>query len=124
MKHRIIFSYQDDESLPLLVSIPNHHKLKQKNIFMTDSSNTVNNGKHMIVHKRIGYGEDEIENQIGKKIDIFLTYTNDEGFLRGFLYINDKEYHVLDYKKYNSLQVENFCYDNIEVLRLPNYFYF
>jgi len=122
MKHRIVFSYEEEESLPILMSLPNHHKLKEKNTFIGETTKTVKNGKYFIVRTRIGY--DETENQIHNKIDIFLTYTADEGFLRGFVYNNGKEYPILDYKTYNSLQIEQFCYDKITAIRLPNDFSF
>ena len=41
-------------------------------------------------------------------------------FLRGFLYMDNKEYDIIDYNCYNSLQVERWCYDNIDCIRLGN----
>jgi hypothetical protein len=52
---------------------------------------------------------------------LIITYSK-TGFIRGFLYIDEKEYPILDYRMYESLQIGSFCYGNIAVARVPNEF--
>jgi len=68
-----------------------------------------------------------------KHIEIYLTYSlvsskegeeNDEnpqyGFSRGVLYIDKKSYNIKFYGQYNSLQLGEWCYDNIGVVKLDS----
>jgi len=142
MNHRICFSYGDDEYLPVFTILGAN--LKQKNLFYCESTKTIKNGDYTIVSSRIteenlkptysttniNYGSLVPQMCSAKKnkrlkddetINMLITY-NETGFLRGFLYIKGKEYPILNYKTYVSMQIENFAYDNIAILRLPNNF--
>jgi hypothetical protein len=114
MKHRIILSYGDNEYLPMFTSLG--HNLKEKNMFFWESKHIIKNGEYSIVISDL-YKEESDE----KKMNTVITYS-DVGFVRGFLYVDGKEYPIEDYKAYANQQVEKFCYDNLFALRLPNSF--
>jgi hypothetical protein len=111
MINRIIFSYGEDEHLPIISEVGSN--LKEKNLFYFESINTVKNGDYKINRYAILTER--------KKMDMFLTYTDDK-FIRGFLYVDGKEYAISEYKVYMSLQIEDYCYDGIAGIRLPNDF--
>ena len=50
---------------------------------------------------------------------IFSIKNNNYYFTRGFLYVDEKEIYVHDFKSYSSLQIEDICHDNISVIRIP-----
>ena len=111
MEHKIVLSYGDDEHMPVLLSIG--HNLKEKNIFHCKSKKIIKSGPYEIVRTEM-QRED-------KSIYLIITYTA-EGFVRGFLYIEEKEYPILRYSVYSSMQIEKFAYDNMAIVRLPNEF--
>jgi hypothetical protein len=110
MKRRIVLSYGSDEYLPIFTSIG--HNLKEKNVFLCEFEKIVIEGDYQVI--RIKPTEE-------KKINIIVTHSS-TGFIRGFLYVDEKEYPVLDCKVYSSMQIENMCYDNIVGIRLPDEF--
>jgi hypothetical protein len=115
MRYPLVLSYEENEYLPMFTSIG--HNLKEKNLFYCQSEKIIKNGDFTIVHGKI-----EQSTNAEKQIDLFLTYQNDKGFVRGFLYIDNKEYPVLQSNRYISLQIEKFCYDNILAICLPEDF--
>lgn len=57
------------------------------------------------------------------KVDMYVTYEKMDGidkFVRGFLYKDDKEYEILFYCRYVSLQIGNYGYDKIATCKLAN----
>lgn len=119
MRHRIVLSYGDDEHLPIFTCIGAN--LKEKNVFLCESTKIIETENHTIVRKTI-IKEKAMEVCYGSPpAQMFITYS-ETGFLRGFLYIKGKEYPILDYNVYCSMQIENWCYDNIAIIRLPNNF--
>jgi len=110
MRQRIILSYGEDEWLPVISQIGCN--LKEKNLFFLEYINTVQNGDFKIVHSKLYKDEND-----AKKMDTFVTYS-DKDFVRGVLYMDGKEYKIIRYNVYMSLQIENFCYDNITAIRL------
>lgn len=111
MQHRSVLSYGDDEYLPVICMVGCN--LKEKNLCTCMSKKTVKNGGYTIIREKAICQD--------KDVDIFLTYT-DKGFVRGFLYVDGKEYPIVDYRVYASLQIEHYCYDNIAGIRLPDEF--
>lgn len=105
MQERIVFSFGEDEYLPIITATG--HGLKEKNVFICNSELLVNIKNYYVTHKKI----------IEKEMHIFLTYGN-KNLIRGFLYFNGKECEIIDHRKYESLQIGEFCYGNINVIRL------
>lgn len=110
MTRRIVLNYGSDEYLPIFTSIG--HNLKEKNVFLCEFEKIVIDENYQLIR---------IQNTGEKQINIIVTYSS-AGFVRGFLYIDKKEYPVLDYKIYSSIQIENMCYDNIVGIRIPDDF--
>ena len=48
---------------------------------------------------------------------LILTF-NQNGFLRGHVYAGGKEFAIESYIKYSSLQIKNWAYDNIAVIKI------
>ena len=107
MKQRIVLSWEEDENLPTFIDIG--HNLKPANLFLCESELLMNIADYYIIHKRFMHGE--------KAINIFVTHS-DKKLVRGFLYCNNKEYVINEHKTYASLQIGDWCYDNIAVVRL------
>jgi hypothetical protein len=107
MKLRIVLSYGEDERLPVLISLG--HNLKEKNVLVCEYKKIIKEGEYSVIF---------IESE-KKDVKIMITSLNG-GFARGFLYTNEKEFPVVDYKIYSSLQIEDLCYDNIAAVRLPD----
>ena len=103
----LTLSYDSEENLPTFVAFG--HNLKQKNTFKSEVEMILNMENYYMLQKKFRYQD--------KDVYIFSTHFKKQ-FIRGFLYSNDKEYEIVDYKTYSSLQVEDFCHDNISVIRL------
>lgn len=114
MKQRIVLSYGEDEYLPLFTSIG--HNLKEKNLFFSESKTIMQNGEYIVVISDL-YKDESDE----KKMNTVITYCYTR-FIRGFLYVNGKEYPMEDYRTYASQQIGNYCYDMLAAARLPNSF--
>lgn len=111
---RVIFSFDKDEILPTFLGWG--HGLKEENICWWE---TVSCEK-----KQDGTRKEYIKKAFYKNIpvDIFLTITlkNEyDTFEKGVIRFNNKEYDVIDYKSYYSLQIDKWCYDNISAIKLP-----
>jgi hypothetical protein len=113
MTQRLIFSYAENEYLPIFTSIG--HNLKEENLCNCTIDTILQNGLYKIIHLKTNYKNKEIELNITMKRDDNYYY-----FTRGFLYVDNKEIPVTDYKCYQSLQIEKYCYDNLNVARIPN----
>jgi hypothetical protein len=116
MKQRIVLSYGEDEYLPIFTSIG--HNLKEKNLFFSESKTITQNGDYVIVISDL-YKDENDE----KKMNTVITYCETR-FIRGFLYVNGKEYPMEDYRTYASQQIGNYCYDNLAAARLPDSFFY
>jgi hypothetical protein len=103
----LTLSYDSEENLPTFVDLG--HNLKQKNTFKSDVEMILNMPNYYIMHKKIKHED--------KEVYIVSTHLK-KTFIRGFLYYNDKEYEIVDYKTYSSLKVEDIFHDNISVIRL------
>jgi hypothetical protein len=108
MSH-IVLTWEKDEYVPIFMATG--HNLKEANRFFCDTQVALlNNPNFFMIHKKV--------NKDDKKMDIFLTHGENDVLIRGFLYYNNKEYKVLEHRSYDSLQIEQWCYGNISVIRL------
>jgi hypothetical protein len=55
-------------------------------------------------------------------ISMFVTYNG--YFIRGHIYYDQTEYCIKKYSQYVSLQIGNWCYDNIAICSLDDFVYF
>ena len=106
-KKYIIFSYENDEYMPIIYVFT--HNLKSENIARC-SSNKIFETENIKIYQMNTIHKNKI-------IDIFITYFNNT-FLRGMVYCNGTEYNIINYNNYESLQIDNLCYDNISFIKL------
>jgi hypothetical protein len=123
VEHWLVFSYDSNESIPIILGYG--HELKHENLVKCTSKISCKTDTFFVVKKNM-----DVKN---KHIEIYLTYSlvdikeGEEksqqlqyGFSRGVLYIDDKCYNIKFYGQYNSLQIEEWCYDNIGVVKLDS----
>lgn len=109
-RHRIIFANKTDD-IPVILGYS--HSLKEKNLCTGISTLLFENDNYSIVKKMATLND--------KEIDVFLTYSfngSTENFVRGFVYIDDKEYSINFCAMYASLQIEQYCYDRIMLIQV------
>jgi len=109
-RHRIIFANKTDD-IPVILGYS--HSLNEKNLCTGVSTLLFENDNYSIVKKMATLNE--------KEIDVFLTYFyngNKENFVRGFVYIDNKEYSIKFCAMYASLQIEQYCYDRIMLIQI------
>lgn len=109
----LVFSYGDDEHVPVYTCFGS--KLKTKNVCKS-ISNVVDKAESVwVVEKKTVFNEKEIVIRLRYNIE------NDYyDFLDGTLTVNEREHPVLLCRSFYSLQIEEWCYDNIDVVRVPN----
>ena len=107
VRHRIVFSYEQDEHMPVLLGWS--HGLKEKNLFMCSSLIVSENEDDLIIKKTI----------TKENIDIIMTmlYRNNR-FYSGKILYNNEEFEIKYINMYYSLQIGSYCYDNIGVIKL------
>jgi len=111
---RVVFSFDKDEILPTFLGWG--HGLKEENMCLWETI--------YCEKKQDGKIKECIKKALYKNIhiDIFLTFVvNDkcETFEKGIIKFANKEYNIIDCRSYYSLQIENWCYDGISVIKLP-----
>ena len=111
---RVIFSFDNDEIMPLVLGWG--HGLKHENMCFWET---------ISCEKRQDGGIKEcVKKALYKNalVDIFLTFVVKNGYdilERGIVKVNNKECNIIDCRSYYSLQIGEYCYDNICVIRLP-----
>ena len=114
--HYIVLSWETEESVPPITGY--FHGLKSKNLFSCVSTILFSNDDYTIVKKTGTLNDVEL--------NIVLTYytsrenPNENGFVRGYLYVNKKEHEVKSAYIYSSLQIGEWCYDNIQIVQLTS----
>jgi hypothetical protein len=110
----IVLSWDPEESVPPATGC--FHGLKSENVFFCESKLLYSIDNYKIVNKTGTLNNVEL--------DIILThYISNENphenkLLRGYLYINNKEYEIKSSYTYCSLQIGKWCYDNIQIVQL------
>jgi hypothetical protein len=108
---RVVFSYCESEYLPIFCDIGNN--LKEENVYMAE-----------VIEEKIDEQTITIRIKVrvkNKNVEIFSKQLRDGNFFmfsEGFLEIDNRKIPVNDYRKYESLQIEKWCYDNIHGIRL------
>lgn len=106
---RVVFSYGDDEHLPVLIGYG--HNLKEDNLCEGEFSK-IEKDDLITKYKIHTYCK-------GKEINIFLTYSPTK-LTDCHIMLDDVKIPVKDYRLYWSLQIGQFCYDDVHVFRLNN----
>jgi hypothetical protein len=106
---RILFSYGDDEYLPVIIGYG--HNLKEENMCEGEFIKIENSAEKTKYKINTHYK--------GKELNIFLTYSMKE-LTDCHIILDDAKIPVKDYRVYRSLQIGNFCCDNVHVFRLNN----
>jgi hypothetical protein len=110
-KHNIVFCY-NNENFPILLGFG--HGLKLKDTFLCESNIIKLNNTEKILNKKGIFNEKNIfiELKLNLNLDKFYEFKN------GLIKIDKEEYNITKYAQFNSLQIENWCYDNIGVIQL------
>lgn len=96
-----VFSFEKKDDFPVVLG--RTFDLKEDNIRPSTTHVAMMAENHYTIHRKIE-----------PNIDIVLTFSvHPYAFVRGYVYANDKEYQVVKTANYRSLQIGNFCYDNI-----------
>jgi len=112
MERTVAFSYGDDEHMPVILGFG--HNLKEENVCRCISTILQKDDRSMLVQKKMTHKN--------KDIEILVNYSlaNDgQTFVEGKLTMEGKEYNIHKFATYSSLQIQNYCYDDIHVVRLP-----
>jgi len=110
-KQYIVLSYDKDEHIPFLLGYS--HNLKEKNLALYNSSVIFRN-ESIVTIQKTGMIQDK---------DISITFTlshvnGQEEFVSGNISVNDKLYTISGVYTYNGLQIEQYCYDNIMLVKI------
>jgi len=112
-EHFLVFSYGKDEHVPIFSCVGSN--LKTRNVCKCETQLVDNTDPLMIVSKKTTMDGKEIN------MKIIYNYTDDcARFKEGTLSIDGKEYPISMCATFSSLQIEEWCYDNIDVVRLPD----
>lgn len=122
-EHWLVFSYDPEEIIPSFLGFG--HGLKSENLVKCNSKLSCKTDTFYVSHKTMDFKNKHIEMYI-----TFSLVTSEEGeeeeengyyyFTRGVIYIDKKSYDIKNYTSYNSLQIDNWCHDNISVVKLDS----
>ena len=110
-KHPIVFCYDKNEYVPVLCGFG--HGLKLKNLVICESE-SIKHNSNKIINKKGSFNNEEFIIIINFKLNSDNYYVFENGTIK----INKKEFNIKKYVQFSSLQIENWCYDNIGVLEL------
>lgn len=118
--HWLVFSYDPEEIIPSFLGFG--HGLKSENLVKCNSKLSCKTDTFYVSHKTMDFKNKHIE----MYITFYLVTPEEEeengyyNFTRGVVYIDKKSYHIKNYTSYNSLQIGNWCHDNISVVKLDS----
>lgn len=98
---------------------------KRETVFRCNSSVLFHSEKYIIIRKTLvsTYTDTVTNIPLDTTMSIFLTCkieNNRHQLIRGFLYIQDKEYPIQEYDLFSSLQIGRWGYDNIAICTLSS----
>jgi hypothetical protein len=111
---RLVFSFDKDEIMPTFLGWG--HGLKEENMcfWETISCEKTEDSTIKEYTKKALYKDAEVY--------IFLKFIEKNGYdtlEKGVAKVGDKECVIIDLRSYYSLQIGQYCYDNISVIKLP-----
>jgi len=111
---RLVFSFDKDEIMPTFLGWG--HGLKEENMCFWETISCEKTEHDTIKEytKKALYKDVEVY--------IFLKFIVKNGYdtlEKGIVKVGDKECVVIDLRSYYSLQIGQYCYDNISVIKLP-----
>ena len=113
-QRRIIFSFDKDEIMPTFLGWG--HGLKEENMSFSEIISCVKTEDGT----RKEYTEKALYKN--KTVHMFLTFAlKNEYYIleKGVVKVDDKECNIIDCRSYYSLQIGQYCYDNISAIKLP-----
>jgi hypothetical protein len=110
-KHPIVFSYEKDEYIPVLLGYG--HNLKNENLCYCNSE--------VVSRSDSGFSLKKTAIIFNKELEVVIEYDIVEGkerYRSGAVYLDNIAYQIDFYSYYNSLQIGEWCYDRIGVVKL------
>jgi hypothetical protein len=99
----VVLTYSSDEYVPMFLAIG--HNLKKKNLYRCSSELVFDKSNNYTIKKTCD------------EFNALLTFSETR-FVHGILCANNNDTKVLDYRCFESLQIEDYCYGNIGVVKL------
>ena len=109
--HFLLFTWENN--MPLMFGFGNG--LKSENLCKCESELVINEPAYQKIVKKTIHKEKNIELIVHVFSDAD-TYS----ISNSKIIVDKKEYDIIDYVSYQSLQIENFCCDNIGVCKLTH----
>jgi len=110
----LVFSYGDDEFMPVLLGYS--HNLKEKNLTQCTFRILSEDDQTLVVQRSGKLFEKDVE----LKVTLEKTGNGYDRFCSGLMTMDNKDFVVQNYATYSSLQIGNYCYDRIAVVRLKD----
>jgi hypothetical protein len=110
-KHPIVFSYEKDEHIPVLLGYG--HNLKNENLCYCK--------QEIVSQSDFGFTVKKSANIFNKDVEVVIEYDivdGNERYRSGAVCIDNIAYEIDFYGYYNSLQIGEWCYDRIGVVKL------
>lgn len=111
---RLVFSFDKDEIIPTFLGWG--HGLKEENMCFWETISCEKTADGIIKD----YAKKAIYKDV--EVHIFLKFIVKNGYdalEKGIVKVGGKECAVIDLRSYYSLQIGQYCYDNISVIKLP-----
>lgn len=109
--HPIVFSYEKDEHIPVLLGYG--HNLKNENLCYCNSE--------VVSRNDSGFSVKKTATLFNKEVEVVIDFESINGRERvksGSVNVDNIAYEIDFYGYYNSLQIGEWCYDRIGVVKL------